>query len=112
MRKFKDLFSLHILLFFFSLTSVFSKLASNEIFLSFKFILYYGISILILGVYAVMWQQILKKFSLSFAFINKGITVIWGMVFGYFIFSEGITINMIIGSVIVLVGISMVATNE
>src|SRR5574344_810532 len=105
LKKFKNIFYLHLLLLFFSFCSVFSKLASSEVFLSFKFILYYGISLLILGIYAILWQQILKRMPLTVAFINKGITIIWGMILGILIFNETVTINMIIGSIIILPGI-------
>lgn len=99
---------LHILLFFYSFCGVFSKLASGNDFLSLNFCIFYGISIFILGVYAILWQQILKKFSLTTAFFNKAVTIIWGMLWGILFFKEKITINMIIGTVIVLLGVSMV----
>ena len=67
---------------------------------------------MILGVYAVAWQQILKHFDLSTAFCNKAVTVIWGMVFGAIIFHEKITWNMIIGAVIVIVGVIMVVKSD
>jgi len=99
---------LHILLFFYSFCGVFSKLASGNDLLSLNFCIFYGISILILGVYAILWQQILKKFSLTTAFFNKAVTIIWGMLCGILFFKEKITINMIIGTIIVLLGVSMV----
>lgn len=105
----KDYLLLHILLFFYSFCGVFSKLASGYNFLSWQFIVFYGISIFILGVYAIFWQQILKKFNLTTAFFNKAITIIWGMVLGLIIFSEPISVKMIIGSVIILIGIKIVA---
>ena len=37
----------------------------------FKFILYYGIEMMILGVYAIIWQQLMKKFDISVAYANK-----------------------------------------
>lgn len=99
---------LHILLFFYSFCGVFSKLASNNGFLSLSFCIFYGISISILGVYAILWQQILKKFSLTTAFFNKSVTIIWGMLWGILIFKESITINMIVGAIIVLLGVLLV----
>ena len=60
--KVKDYILLHTLLFLFSFCSIFSKLAASYEFLSLQFCLFYGISIMILGIYAILWQQILKKF--------------------------------------------------
>ena len=63
---------------------------------------------MILGIYAIFWQQILKNFSLTTAFFNKAITIVWGMLLGLIFFKEKITINMIIGTIIVLIGIGLV----
>lgn len=106
--KIKDYMLLHILLFAFSLCSVFSKLAASKEFLSFEFCLFYGISIIVLGIYALLWQQILKKFTLTTAFLNKAVTIIWGIVWGTLIFGEPVKIQMIIGGLIVFVGVSLV----
>lgn len=107
-KKINNYIFLHILLLFFSFCGVFSKLASQNEFLSIKFIIFYVISILILGIYAILWQQILKKFSLTTAFFNKAITIIWGMLWGIIFFKETITLNMIIGAIIVLIGVGLV----
>ncbi len=108
MKKINKYVYLHLLLFFFSFCGVFSKLASSNEFLSLKFCMFYGISIIILGIYAILWQQILKKFSLTTAFFNKAITIIWGMLWGILFFKEKVTVNMIIGTIIVLIGVGMV----
>lgn len=112
MKKINNYTFLHLLLLFYSFCGVFSKLASSEKFLSFKFCLFYGISIMILGIYAILWQQILKRFSLTTAFFNKAVTIVWGMLWGLIIFGEKITINMLIGTLIVLCGIALVVKEK
>lgn len=99
---------LHLLLLFVSFGPVFSKLASNYDFLSLKFILFYGIMMVIVGIYAVFWQQIIKRIPLTTAFCNKAVNIIWGIVWGTLLFKETIKINMIIGAVIVIVGVIIV----
>ena len=42
-------------------STVFSKLAAGEPFLSPRFILYYGLVLLLLGVYALGWQQVIRR---------------------------------------------------
>lgn len=96
---------LHILLCVFSLSGVCSKLASGESFLSLKFCLFYGGVILILGIYAIFWQQIIKRMQLSLAYANKAVTVIWGMIWGILFFQEQITPQKIIGAIIVIIGV-------
>lgn len=110
--KLKSYMLLHILLFTFSFSSVFSKLAAENTFLSLKFCIFYGISILILGIYAICWQQILKYFSLTTAFLNKSVTIIWGIIWGIIFFNETIKITMIIGALIVLIGVSLVVMSD
>ena len=102
---------LHLLLLLYSFCGVFSKLATQNKFMSLKFCLLYGTSLMILGIYAIFWQQILKKFSLTTAFFNKAITIIWGMILGVLFFSEKITLNMIFGTIIVFIGIGLVVTD-
>lgn len=112
MKKINKYVYLHLLLLLLSFSSVFSKLAAQNEFLSINFCLFYGIAIIILGIYAILWQQILKHFSLTNAFFNKAVTIIWGMLWGILIFKETITINMIFGAIIVLVGVVMVVRNS
>ena len=103
---------LHIILLFYSLGNVCSKMASREKFLSLKFIFFYACIIAILGVYAIAWQQILKHIPLTTAFCNKAIGIIWGIMWGAVIFHEQIKINMIIGAVIVIIGVIIVVKSD
>lgn len=80
--------------------------------MSFKFILFYGLVLLDMAVYAVLWQQILKKIPLSAAFSNKAVTIIWGMLWGFILFGEKISPNNIIGAVIVLCGVCLVVSGD
>ena len=98
-----------------SFSGVMSKSAAGEAFLSLRFCLFYGGMILILGVYAICWQQLIKRLPLSLAYANKAVTVIWGMVWGVMFFGEQITAKKLIGAAIVIVGVvlySMENNNE
>ena len=101
----KTFFALHLLLFFYSLSSVLSKLAAGQPFLSFKFCLYYGGMFLILVIYALGWQQILKRLPLTLAFANKAVTLVWSLVFGALLFSELIKLNQLIGCALAVAGV-------
>ena len=89
----------------YSSTGVFSKLASAEEFLSLGYLLRFGLVVLALGVYAVLWQIILKRFPLSRAYLYKSITVIFSLTFAFFIFGERITVQNILGAVLIISGI-------
>jgi len=110
--KIKEYVFLHIILLFYSLNSIISKIASQNPFLSFKFIIYYGIVILNLLLYTFLWQQILKKLPLTTAFSNKSVTIIWGMIWGFIFFKEHISMKMILGSVIIIIGVYLVVTDN
>lgn len=108
----KVVLCLHILLFVYSLESVCSKMAAAQEMFSFKFFLFYGLVLFLLFFYALAWQRILKYMPLTVAYANKGITIIWGMIWGALLFNEVITVKTIIGGVIILIGIYLVVTNN
>ncbi len=103
---------LHAILCVYSIGAVFSKLASTKEFLSLKFIILYGAVITILFIYAILWQQILKRMSVTTAFANKSVVVVWGMIWGKLIFGEKITINMILGAMIIFAGVYLVVSED
>lgn len=107
----KSFVLLHIILFLYSLCSVFSKLASEQTFMSFYFILFYGLVLAVLGIYAVLWQQVLKKMPLTTAFSNKAVVIVWGMMWGALLFAEQITWYMIVGSIIIFAGVVLVVSD-
>lgn len=112
MKKIKPFLSLHILLLVYSLGAVCSKMAGKAEFLSTRFFFFYGLVLLNLFVYAIVWQQILKKLPLVTAFANKAVTVIWGMLWGMLIFKEKITIWNVLGAAIIMIGIFLVVNAD
>lgn len=110
--KLKTFFLMHLLLMVYSISGICSKKASGTIFLSGKFCLYYATIILILGIYAVGWQQIIKRLPLTTAFANKAITVVWGLIWGLLFFNESITIGKAIGTVLVIIGVVIYANAD
>ena len=108
----KYLIILHLFLGVYSMIGIASKFAAGEEFLSFRFILFYGIVLVGLAVYAVAWQQIIKHMPLITAYANRGVTVIWGIIWGYFIFSEEITVRKLIGAAIIICGVVFIVTAD
>ena len=100
---------LHLLLFVYSMSGIFSKLASKESFFSVRFCLYYACISLLLGIYAIGWQQIIKRLPLTTAFANKAITVLWGLMWGVVIFHEKVTAGKLIGVALVIAGVALFA---
>ena len=108
----KNIIILQAIIALYSLSTVMSKFAAEEEFLSFKFILFYGIEIAILGVYAILWQQIIKKFDISVASANKAMAVLWSMLWAILFFHDNITINNVIGIVIIIIGTLIVNSDN
>lgn len=108
----KDLLMLQAVFFIYSISSVVSKIASGKEFLSFEFLLFYGLDVMILGIYALLWQQVIKKFELSSAYANKAITLLWTLIWGIVIFREQITPGNVIGIVLVMAGIFILNSGD
>lgn len=111
-KNLNNFLKIQFIVFIYSLVSLFSKISSNFMgeygIFSFQFILSVGFMLLMLAIYALLWQGILKKNPLSFAYINKGTQLIWSIFWSLLVFKERITIFNILGTAIVLVGIYMV----
>ena len=111
-RKITTIVFLHLILIIYSISGILSKSAANVPFLGPEFCLYYLEIMLILGVYAVVWQQIIKRMPLTVAFANKAITVIWGIVWGIVFFNETVTILQAIGACVIIAGIVIYSTDK
>lgn len=110
--KLRDIFILQLVIAIYTLSTVFAKFASGQEFLSFKFILFYGIEMVILGLYAIIWQQLIKKFDISIAYANKAMGLLWSIIWAILIFKDTITIKNIIGVVIVIIGTIIVNSED
>ena len=101
----KDILMLQIVFFIYSINSVVAKFASAQEPFSLNFILLYGLELCVLGVYAILWQQLIKRMELSVAYSNKAVVLLWAMVFGALLFKEQITLTRVAGILLVIVGI-------
>lgn len=110
--KLKNLTCLHILFIFYSFVAVAAKVASGYPLLSYEFIFYYGIELVMIAVYAYFWQIIIKRFPLGVAYSNKGIVIIWTLIWSAVFFHEKIKFCQIAGVLIILLGITLVAKND
>lgn len=104
-KKLADILKIQALILFMSAISILSKLASNYEFLSVKFVFVYFIILFCFLMYAYFWQKILKNNTLFFAYSNRAMLPIYSLMWGVLIFSETITLNNIIGIILILVGI-------
>lgn len=107
--KFKTIIYLLLVNFFYASVSIATKFTSQQEFLSLKFCSGVVAIIVILGIYAIIWQQVLKRIELTTAYMFKGTSLIFVLMFSSLIFGEGITLNNIIGSAFIIIGIALFA---
>lgn len=116
MSKLKDYIQLHLNILLFSLTSVFSKAASVQYnkhgLISPLLYLFLFLMVANCGIYAITWQQVIKKFSLSTAYANKSVYLLWSQIWAVLIFHENLSIQNIIGILVVLFGVWTVQRYE
>lgn len=100
---FKNIILLQAIIIIYTVSSVMSKLASasEE---PIQFLLFFGLEFVILAVYAVLWQQMIKKFELSVAYANRSMAILWSMIWAVVFFHDQITLKNILGVLLVLLG--------
>lgn len=123
--KWKDMLMLQIVFLIYSFTSLAQKLTSSYLpenvaslqellpqLLNVKLLLSVGLVVFLLGVYAALWQQVIKRFELSVAYANKAITLFWALVWGIVLFHEEITVGKVTGILVVMIGIYVLNTGK
>lgn len=108
----KNYVFLHLSIALYSVTSVLAKAAANYKFLSVPYILIFGGMILVLGIYALLWQQAIRPFKASVAYSNKSVTTIWVLIASALIYREGISIRNLIGTILIILGVIMVSSEN
>lgn len=108
----KQILALQIVVLIYTLATVAAKYASGYDFMSFGFIGFYGVEIFILGIYAILWQQLIKKVDLSVAYANKAFGIFWSLVWAVLLFKETVTIKNVIGVCMVFAGVMVVNSGE
>lgn len=96
----------------YALTGVFSKMASAFAAFSSPYLIFLGGAVAVLGVYAVMWQIILKRLPLSTAFLWKNVCILFSLLYSHFIFNEQITTNNLIGMAIIITGLCLISGEQ
>lgn len=96
----------------YSFVAVISKVAATKNFLSLYFIITVSAIFICMAVYAIIYQQLIKKVDLSIVYSMKGIVIIYNLIWAAVIFKEEITFFNVIGSLLILTGIYLVGKNE
>ena len=89
--------------------TLFTKYASQQEMGSIAYCLGLAGAIGVMGAYAICWQQLLKRVELSTAYMFKGTSLIFIMLFAFALFEEQITATNIIGAAVIVGGIMLFA---
>ena len=110
----RDMLLLHATLLLYAVVSVLGKIAGLHLALkeTTAALLFLGLEFGTLAVYAVLWQQTLKRMPLSFAYSNKAVCTLWAYLFGLLFFGENLTWGKGIGLAVVLAGVWLVVSDH
>ena len=105
-------FLMYAAFFIYSLSMIFLKLASKQAFLSARDIFCFAGAVIVLGIYALLWQQVLKNIPLSVAMSNKPVALVFSLAWAFFLFEEKMSVKTIVGVAFILVGIVAVGVDD
>lgn len=109
--KIKNIILLQGVVVIYTLSGIMSKNASANGDNLIQFLIFFGLEFLLLAIYAVLWQQMIKRFELSVAYANRSMAVLWSMLWAVLVFRDKITVKNIIGVLLVTVGTVIVNTD-
>ena len=112
MEKIKNIVLLQGIVIIYTISGVMSKQASASGGDIGRFMFFFGMEFLMLGVYAVLWQQMIKRFELSAAYANRSMALVWSMVWAAVYFGNTITVKNITGVLLIVAGIVIINTGK
>jgi drug/metabolite transporter (DMT)-like permease len=102
---YEPLLHLHLAVFIISFAPVLAKMASQFPFASTAFLFPYSLMVLIFAGYAVVWQRVLARVDLAVAYAARSMVVVYSLIWAVLIFRESISLNNILGSLLIVIGV-------
>lgn len=93
----------------YSIVGILTRSAAMYPFLSWQYILFVAGAVGVIGLYAILWQQIIQRMDISLAYMFKGLGVVFALLICHYVFGEIITLKNIVGAVIIIAGITLFA---
>ena len=98
----KDVLILQAVVGIYTVSGVIGKFAAKQ--QGIWFLALYAAEIGVLGIYAILWQQMIRRFELSVAYANRAAALVWSLVWAILIFREQVTLQQLAGIALVIVG--------
>ena len=86
-------------------TAICTKMASRQEVLSWPYLWWIMGAVGVMGMYAIVWQQVIARMPISTAYMFNGTSLVFVLLFSALLFGEAITLNNVLGAVIIIVGI-------
>ena len=107
-----DILLLQSIVIIYTINSIIAKFATGTQPFTVRFFLFYGAEVCVLGIYAICWQQMIKRFELSVAYANRSMAILWTALWAVLIFHEMLTVKQIVGIILVVTGTVIVNRND
>lgn len=107
----KQIVILQAVIVIYTISSIMAKFASAGETLM-QIVIFFGLDLFFLGIYAICWQQIIKVFPLSVAYANRAMALLWSAVWARIIFGEQITGRQMAGILLVIIGTMIINTEK
>lgn len=111
-EKIKNIIMLQGAVIIYTFSGIMAKNASASKGNIAEFLIFFGLEFAILAIYALLWQQMLKRFELSVAYANRSAALLWSMLWAALFFNEQISIKNIAGVLLVLLGTAVINTDR
>ena len=105
----KQIILLQAIIIIYTVSSIMAKFASAGDTLE-RIVLFFGLDLLFLGIYAICWQQMIKIFPLSVAYANRAMALLWSAIWAKIIFGEQISVKQMVGIALVMIGTLIINT--
>lgn len=104
--RFRELLILQAVVIVYTFAGIIGKFAAGQE--PVKFLLLYAVEIGVLGVYAILWQQMIRRFELSVAYANRSVALAWSLLWAVLIFGEELTVKKVAGVLFVIAGTAII----
>lgn len=106
MKRYLSLVGVNLI---YACTSICTKMASRQEMLSWPYLFWIAGAVGVMGIYALLWQQVIVRMPISTAYMFKGTSLIFVLLFSVLLFGEAITLNNVIGAMVIIAGIILFA---
>lgn len=106
--KIKNIILLQLIVIIYTANGLIAKFSTGQKIMSVGFIAFYAAEVAVMGIYAILWQQMIKRFELSVAYANRAMALLWSALWAVLIFHEKLTWKNLLGIAFVILGTFLV----